>query len=281
MKVSIVGAGKVGAAAGFAIAAGAEKISELVYVDVVEKLAQGEALDLQHAVSAMGRQLMIMGTRDFSALDASDVVIVTAGKAREPGMTREDLAKFNTPIVAGIAREIKRYAPDSIIIPVTNPLDAMTFVTFKESGFPRKRVMGMGGLLDTARLKSLGFDGVIIGAHGETMVPTSQRVSESDVARIRQTAADVISLKGATVYAPAACIAKTVRAIASDSKETIPCCCVLDGEYGERNIAIGVLAVVGAGGVERIEAAQLNQAQKAMWKQSVEAVRAQLRAIGY
>jgi len=276
-KVAVVGAGQVGATTAQRI--GEAGIADVTLLDVVEGLAQGKALDLAEALPIVGVDVLFEGTNDISALARSDVVVVTAGLPRKPGMSRDDLLRRNAEIVGGIADEIKRHAPDAIVILVTNPLDVMTWLTWSRTGFPRNRVMGMAGLLDSARFSTfvameLGVSvrdvrAMVLGGHGDSMVPLprytavagvpitellpSERI-EALVRRTRDGGAEIVQLlkTGSAFYAPSAAAAAMVSAILRDEKRLLPVCARLEGEYGLCDVFVGVPARLGAGGVEEI-----------------------------
>lgn len=273
--ISVVGAGRVGSAAAFNILR--LRTSDVVLIDVAENLAKGEALDMMQAAPAIEFDGKIRGTNDFGAMKGSDLVIVTAGQARQPGISRVDLMNKNARIVRSVVGEVVKYAPDCKLMVVTNPVDVMTYLAFKQSGFERGRVFGMGNILDTLRFRSyiameLGVSredvrALVIGEHGDSMVPLVECASVSGIPVTKlltreqvdsivnmtiSSGADVINLKGSTIYAPAAVIAVMADAILKDRKRVIGVSTYLDGEYGLSNVAIGVPVVLGRNGVERI-----------------------------
>ena len=295
--ITIIGAGKVGGAA--ALFTALRKLSEeILLLDIVQGLPQGEAMDLNHMLSEQGIDVNIRGSNDYSEMKGSDIVVVVAGSGRKPGMTRMDLLKINTSIVKGVVENIKKYAPDSVIIPVTNPLDPMTYLTYKVSGFQKNMVFGMGNMLDLSRFiqfihEETGMSrdsirAIVIGEHGENMLPLARYSSISGIPltsilpkqkiqdliqNTRQVAAKVIELKGATVHAPGNAIANMVEAVVRDTKEVIPVTTCLDGQYGYSDIAIGVPAVIGKDGVEKILELDLDASEKEWLEKGVNSVK--------
>ena len=295
--ITIVGAGKVGGAAALFSALG--KLSdEILLLDIVQGLPQGEAMDLNHMLSEQGIDVTIRGSNDYSEMKGSDIVVVVAGSGRKPGMTRMDLLKINTSIVKGVVENIKKYANDSMIIPVTNPLDPMAYLTYKVSGFEKNRIFGMGNMLDLSRFKQfiheatgLSRDSIrslVIGEHGENMLPLARYSSvegiplhsllpkqkiEEIVQNTRQIAAKVIELKGATVHAPGNAISTIIEAVVRDTKQVIPVATYLDGEYGYSDVSIGVPAVIGKNGIEKIIELDLDSNEKDWFKKGVDSVK--------
>jgi len=303
--ITIVGAGKVGGAA--ALFTALRKLSdEILLLDIVQGLPQGEAMDLNHMLSEQGIDVNIRGSNDYSEMKGSDIVVVVAGSGRKPGMTRMDLLKINTSIVKGVVENIKKYAPDSMIIPVTNPLDPMTYLTYKVSGFQKNKVFGMGNMLDLSRFiqfihEETGMSrdsirAIVIGEHGENMLPLARYSSVSGIPltlllskqkieeliqNTRQVAAKVIELKGATVHAPGNAIANMVEAVVRDTKEVIPVTTCLDGQYGYSDVAIGVPAVIGKKGVEKILELDLDANEKEWFKKGIESVKNAISTMEY
>ena len=303
--ITIVGAGKVGGAAALFTALG--KLSdEILLLDIVQGLPQGEAMDLNHMLSEQGIDVNIRGSNDYSEMKGSDIIVVVAGSGRKPGMTRMDLLKINTSIVKGVVENIKKYAPDSMIIPVTNPLDPMTYLTYKVSGFQKNKVFGMGNMLDLSRFiqfihEETGMSrdsirAIVIGEHGENMLPLARYSSisgipltlllskqkiEELIQNTRQVAAKVIELKGATVHAPGNAIANMVEAVVRDTKEVIPVTTCLDGQYGYSDVAIGVPAVIGKKGVEKILELDLDANEKEWFKKGIESVKNAILTMEY
>ncbi|MCJ7699675.1 malate dehydrogenase [Candidatus Bathyarchaeota archaeon] len=273
--ITIVGAGKVGSSAAFSILEA--RISDIVLIDVFENQAKGEALDMMQAAPAIEFDGNIRGTSDFSEMKGSELVIVTAGEARKPGMSRIDLINKNAKIVKSVVRKVVTYAPDCRLMMVTNPVDVMTYVAFKESGFERNRVFGMGNILDTLRFRSyiaqeLGVSredtrALVIGEHGDSMVPLVGFASVSgipiaDLMRKEQiekvvdltkfSGSEVIKLKGSTVYAPGEVIRIMADAVIRDRKRVMSVSTILQGEYGFSGVSIGVPCILGKNGVEKI-----------------------------
>lgn len=262
-------------------------VDDVMLVDIIPGLPEGEALDLSHMAAELGIDVKISGSNDYSALRGSDIVIVTAGLARKPGMTRMDLLTKNAGIIKSVASEVSKYAPDSKLIMVTNPLDAMTYVALKTTGFKKSRVFGMGGMLDLSRFKQLlsealhvsrsSIDALVLGEHGESMTPVASYSSvngipmrhflndaqiDDAIDKTRKVAAEVIAKKGATFYAPANGIARMVEAVHYDKKALLPVSAYLEGEYGLSNICIGVPVILGKDGVEKIVEVDLQGKEK-------------------
>lgn len=295
--ITIIGSGKVGGAA--ALFTALRKVTdEILLLDVVQGLPQGEAMDINHMLAEKGIDVNVRGSNDYSEMKGSDIVVVVAGSGRKPGMTRMDLLKINASIVKGVVENIQKYAKDAMIVPVTNPLDPMAYLTYKVSGFQKSRVFGMGGMLDLSRFtqfihESTGYSrksirGLVIGEHGENMLPLPRfsTVSgiplpsilpkekiEEIVQGTRQVAAKVIELKGATVHAPGNAISTIVEAVLNDTKQVIPVATYLDGEYGYSDVSIGVPAVIGKNGVEKIIELDLDSTEKEWFKKGVESVK--------
>lgn len=301
--ITIIGSGKVGGDA--ALFSALKKLDdEILLLDVVKGLPQGEAMDLNHMLSEQGIDVNIRGSNDYSDMKGSKVVVVVAGSGRKPGMTRMDLLKINAGIVKDIVENIKKYASDSIIVPVTNPLDPIVHITYKTSGFDRSRIVGMGNMLDLSRFiqfihEATGHSrdsirALVIGEHGESMlplprfstvsgIPLSNILSNEKLDQLvqdtRQVAAKVIELKGATVHAPGNAISAIVEAILKDRKRVIPVATPLDGEYGQHNVSIGVPAVIGRKGVEKIIELDLNQQEKEWFNKGIDSVKNALAGI--
>lgn len=277
-KVTVVGAGNVGATAAMRVAE--KELADVVLIDVLEGIPDGKALDLMEAAPIEKHDAIIFGaSNDYSKAGNSEVVIITAGIARRPGMSRDDLLSTNAKIMQSVAKEITQVAPDSILIIVSNPLDAMCHVALETSGFPKNRVMGMAGILDSARFRTfiameLGVSventhAFVLGGHGDTMVPlprystvagipiteliSSERI-EAIVERTRNGGAEIVALlkTGSAYYAPSAAAVEMAEAILKDKKKILPCAVYLEGEYGIDNLFIGVPTKLGASGVEEI-----------------------------
>ena len=273
--ITIIGAGKVGSAAAFNILR--YRISDVVLIDVYENIAKGEALDMMQAAPAIEFDGKIRGTSDYSEMEGSELVIIIAGEARKPGMSRTDLMNKNAEIVKSIVKEVVKHAPECKLMMVTNPVDVMTYIAYKESGFERNRVFGMGNILDTLRFRSYiaselnvsreDVRALVIGEHGDSMVPLVEYASVSGIPithllskeQIQKivnltisSGSDVIKLKGATIYAPAAVIAIMADAVLRGRNRVMGVSTYLQGEYGFSDIAIGVPVVLGRDGVEKI-----------------------------
>lgn len=284
--ITIIGAGKVGGDA--ALFSALRKLDdEILLVDIAKGLPQGEAMDINHALAELGVDVDVRGSNDYAEMKGANIVVIVAGAGRKPGMTRMDLLKINAGIMGDIAGNIKKYAPDAILVPVTNPLDAIVHIVHKESGFERNRIIGMGGMLDLSRFRefihrSVGHSrdsirGLVIGEHGENMlplvryssvsgIPLPSLVDKSELDRIvestKKVAAKVIELKGATVHAPGNAISALVESVVRDKKQLIPVSTPLDGEYGYSGIALGVPAIVGKRGIEKIIELDLDDAER-------------------
>ncbi|MGA2513859.1 MAG: malate dehydrogenase [Candidatus Limnocylindrales bacterium] len=297
-KVTVIGAGNVGATAAQRIAEAG--VADVYLIDVVEGLPQGKALDLVEAAPLQHHDQMIYGTNDYADTTESDVVVVTAGLARQPGMTRDDLLLKNAGIVRGVVSQAAHYSPDAILVIVTNPLDAMVHVALEASGFPRERVIGMAGVLDSTRFRSfiaqdLGVSAsdvsaFVLGGHGDTMVPLPRystvagiplpelmkpdRIDEL-VDRTRNGGAEVVALlkAGSAFYAPASSVLHMVDSILNDRKRVLPCAVLLQGEYEIDGLVVGVPIVLGASGVERILEVALTPAEQDALRASAGAVK--------
>lgn len=294
-KIGFVGAGKIGSTSAYATLSMVDA-DELALVDIpaARDLVDGEAMDLAAAAPAFGRKTKVVGGTDYELLRRSDVVVVSAGLPRKPGMSRLDLLQKNKVIIEDVASQVKSAAPGCVFLLVSNPVDVLLSIAHKKLGFPRGRVVGMSSLHDSVRLTGLLRDdtgdrtatGQILGEHGDTMlavpslsrVPRSARIDWSTVEqRVRQRAMDVIQRKGATVFAPAGCVARMVRAIVDDTKEEIASCVVCDGEYGLRDVTIGLPAILGRGGVERIVEHPLTPDEKKKLQLSADTIRKNIR----
>lgn len=300
MKVTVVGAGAVGASCAEYIAI-KDFASEVVLLDIKEGFAEGKAMDLMQTASLNGFDTKITGvTNDYSKTSGSDICVITSGIPRKPGMTREELIGINAGIVKEVSANLVKHSPDTILIVVSNPMDTMAYLAHKTSGLPKHRIIGMGGALDSARFKyrlaeALGapisdVDGMVIGMHSDTgmipltrlatrnSIPVSKFISED---RLNQVLEDT-KVGGATLtkllgtsawYAPGAAVSAMVQAIACDQKKLFPCSVMLDGEYGMKDICIGVPVILGRNGIEEIVEIELNDAEKAKMKESETAVR--------
>jgi malate dehydrogenase len=294
--ISIIGTGKLGSAVALQVAS--RELGDLRLVDIIQGLPQGEALDLGQMAAEQGVDVDIVGSNDYKDIAGSDLIVVIGGLGRKPGMTRLDLQEKNEDIIHGICDKIVQYSPKSLILMVTNPLDIMTYLAWKVTGFEPSRVFGQSGMLDTMRFKyfisrSLGVStssvqAVVIGEHGDSMVPLprfstvngvpiTELMSPAQVAdaveRTRKIAAEVIALKGATIYAPAHGITRMVESVIKDKKMVLCLTAHLNGEYGVKDLYLDVPAVLGARGVERIIELKLNEEEKAAFMKSVEVVK--------
>jgi malate dehydrogenase len=300
MKVTVVGAGAVGATCADNIAR-RELCHELVLLDIKEGLAEGKAQDMMQTAQLLGFDTKITGsTNDYSKTAGSDVVVITSGIPRKPGMTREELIGTNAGIVKGVAENILKYSPDAIIIVISNPMDTMTYLALQSTGLPKHRIIGMGGTLDSSRFRyqlsqHLGcspadLNAIVIGGHGDTtMIPLIRHATWNSVPvssflnteKQQQVVADTM-VGGATLtkligtsawYAPGAAGAMLVEAILRDEKKLQTCCVYLDGEYGQKDICLGVPVVIGRNGWEKIVDVELNDEEKAAFAKSADAVR--------
>lgn len=300
MKVTIVGAGNVGATCANVIAS-QSIASEVVLLDIKEGFAEGKALDMMQTSTTLGFGTKITGTTgDYSLTSNSDVVVITSGVPRKPGMTREELIGINAGIVKDVSENILKYSSEAIIVVVSNPMDTMTYLTLKSTGLPKNRVIGMGGALDSSRFKtylSLALDrpandihGMVIGGHGDTTmipltrlasyngIPISQIIQSDDLEKVAQDTmvggATLTKLLGTSAwYAPGASVGFLVKSILNDEKRIIPCSVFLDGEYNQDDICIGVPCVIGKNGCEKIVNIDLNDDEKVKFSESAEAVR--------
>jgi malate dehydrogenase len=296
-KITIVGAGNVGATTAH-IAAG-RKLGDIVLIDIVKGLAEGKALDMAEAGPVQGYSGKIVGTTDWSQTVGSGIVVITSGLARKPGMSRDDLLAKNVQIVKDVSEKTAKYCPDSIVIVVSNPLDAMVYTAAKVTGFTKNRIMGMAGALDAARfsyfvasqlgVKSEDVQGILMGGHGDDMVPLprfttvggipiTELLNEQTIARLvertRKGGIEIVDLLGSSAfYAPAAGVVKMAEAIISDSKAIIPCCAWCQKEYNVGGHFVGVPAAIGKDGVEKIVELKLNIKESAELEKSVGHVR--------
>ncbi len=296
-KVTVVGGGNVGATCALRIAE--KELADVVIVDIMEGVPQGKALDLMQSGPVQGYDCTLTGANDYEPTANSDVVVITAGFPRKPGMSRDDLLMANYEVVKGASEQVAKYSPNAIIIVVTNPLDAMCWTAWKATGFSRNRVIGMAGILDTARFRTfismeLGVSmenvvAMVLGGHGDTMVPMLRYSSvsgipladlipadrlEEIVTRTRNGGAEIVKLlkTGSAFYAPAAGAVEMVESILRDKKKVVPCAALLEGEYGYNGLFVGVPVKLGSNGIEKIYEINLNDAEKAMLKVSADAV---------
>lgn len=297
-KITVVGAGNVGGTVAQRLAE--KNCYDVVLVDVLEGIPQGKALDLVQAGPICGYESKVVGTNGYEETAGSAVAVITSGVPRKPGMSRDELLATNAKIVSGVVRELTKRSPDVILVLVTNPLDAMTYVAHKVSGFPKQRVVGMAGVLDAARFRSfiaaeLGVSAVeieamVLGGHGDTMVPLLRYTTvagrplaeclpkaklDALVQRTRDGGAEIVNLlkAGSAFYAPSAAAVEMVEAILKDQKKVLPCAARCDGEYGIAGLFVGVPVKLGRGGVERIIEYELTQEEQAALQGSAKAVR--------
>lgn len=300
MKVTVVGAGFYGSTLVQRIAEG-DYVDEVVMVDIVEGKPQGLALDMMQTRSIEGFDTRITGSNTYDATAGSDVCVITAGLPRKPGMSRMDLLEVNAGIVSDVTRNLAATSPDAVIIVVSNPLDEMTMLAAMVSGFPKERVMGQAGMLDTARFKHFvaeelsvspnAVEAITLGSHGETMVPVPSQVTiegkplaerldaatiDSLVQRTRDGGAEIVGLlkTGSAYYAPSSAAAKMVEAVVTDSKAEMPVCAWVSGQYGIDDVYLGVPAVIGRGGVEKIVELPLTDSELTALREAADAVRA-------
>lgn len=303
-KITIVGAGNVGATAAHWIAT--KELGDVVLVDVAEGIPQGKALDLLQSGPVEGFDLRITGSNDYAATENSDVVVITAGIPRKPGMSRDDLLKTNAKIVSDVTANVAKFSPKSTLIVVSNPLDAMAYVAKKVSGFPRERVIGMAGVLDSARFRTFVAEaanvsvedvyGFVYGGHGDTMVPMTRYCSiagvplekflskekiDQIVERTKNGGIEIVNFlkTGSAFYAPSASVVQMVEAIVRDKKRVLPCAVELQGEYGYQGLFVGVLAKLGTNGVEQVVELELNETEKANLKKSADAVKGLIEVV--
>jgi malate dehydrogenase len=300
-KISVIGSGFTGATTAFLLAQ--KQLGDVVIVDIpdMEKPAKGKALDMMEAAPVLGFDANITGTADYQDSSGSDLVIITAGVARKPGMSRDDLVLTNQKVMKSVAKEIVNHSPNAIILVLTNPVDAMTYTVFKETGFPKERVIGQSGVLDSARFRTFiaeelnlsvkDITGFVLGGHGDDMVPLvrysfaggipltsliSKERLEQIVERTRKGGAEIVNLlgNGSAYYAPAASLVEMAEAIILDQKRVLPAIAYLEGDYGMNGIYLGVPTVLGAGGIEKIIEIELNEQEKQALSQSAASVKA-------
>ncbi len=296
-KVSIIGAGMTGSTTAHWLAE--REIADVVLVDIIEGMPQGKALDLTEAMPVIGKDAHIFGSNDYADTKGSDIVIITAGLPRKPGMSRDDLLTTNAKIVADVARKTLAQSPDAVFIVLTNPLDVMTYLTWKVTGLPSHRVVGQAGILDSARMRAFvametgvsveNIHCYVLGGHGDDMVPLTRHSNiagvplnqylpkeklDAIVARTRKGGGEIVGLlkKGSAFYAPSAALAQMAEAILKDKHLVVPATSYLDGEYGMHDIFIGVPTVLGRKGVEKVIEYELNDEEMAAFRKSAEHV---------
>lgn len=303
-KITVVGAGFVGATCAHFLAA--HELGDIVLLDVVDGIPQGKALDLSQACAVEGWNTKIKGSNNYEDSTNSDIVIITAGIARKPGMSRDELIATNSKIMKSVCGNIKKYSPNAIVIVVTNPLDAMVYVAWKITGFEPRRIIGMAGVLDSARMKAFiaeelkisvkDITTVVMGGHGDTMVPLARLCTvkgkpltdllpkekiDAIVARTRDGGAEIVNLlkTGSAYYAPAASVVAMVDSILNDKKSVMPCAAYLNGEYGVKDLFIGVPAALGRNGVEKVVEIALNAEESAQFAKTVESVQGLIKTL--
>lgn len=296
MTITIVGSGRVGASV--ALNCGLRELDDILLLDVIEGLPQGEAMDINHQLSELGIDCKVKGSNSYEDMNNSEFVVLVAGLGRKPGMTRMDLLNKNASIVKDVASKIATHANNAILVVVTNPLDPMTYLALKTTRFDKNKVIGMGGMLDLSRFKSFIHDAtgcsrasiqaMVISEHGENMLPLlrfssiggiplneflSRGQSEEIFEKTKKVAAEVIALKGATVYAPGNAVATMIDSIKKNKKEVIPVSAYLEGEYGISDLCIGVPVVLGSNGIEKIIELNLNEFERKIFDLGVTSVR--------
>jgi len=305
-KIAVIGAGFTGATAALYVAQ--KELGDVVLVDIpqLENPTKGKALDMMEATPVLGVDAKITGTSNYEDIKDADIVIITAGIARKPGMSRDDLVNTNAGIMKSVAEQVKEYAPNSYIIVLSNPVDAMTYVAYKTTGFPRERVIGQSGVLDTARFRTFlaealevsveDVSGFVLGGHGDSMVPLvrystaggipieklmPQEQIDAIVARTRKGGGEIVNLlgNGSAYYAPAAALAQMAEAIVKDKKRILPSIAYLEGEYGYNDIYLGVPTLIGGNGIERVYELELTEAEKVALDESAEAVETVIKLV--
>jgi malate dehydrogenase len=301
MKITVIGAGRVGSSV--ALNCSLRELGNTLLLDIVEGLPQGEAMDINHQLAERGIDCVAQGSNNYEDMRGSDFVIVVAGVGRKPGMTRMDLLKTNADIIVEVCDKIKSYAPNSKIIVVTNPLDPLTYLVLKSLGGKRTQIMGMGGMLDLSRFKEHistitgisrnSVQAMVISEHGENMLPLvrfsslggipltefiSAEQSQDLINKTKKIAAEVISLKGATVYAPGNAVSTMVESIVKNKKTILPVSALLEGEYGYHDVCIGVPCVLGHDGAEKIIELKLNENEMKVFDLGVQSVKNAIRS---
>ena len=297
-KISIIGAGMTGATTAHWLAE--RELADLVLVDVVEGMPQGKGLDLLEAMPIIGRDVRISGANDYAATKDSDIIIITAGLPRKPGMSRDDLLSANAEIVGNAATETLKHSPDAIYIVLTNPLDTMAYLTMKKTGLPRERVIGQAGILDSARMRAFvaletgvsveNIDCYVLGGHGDEMVPLTRHSNiagislkeylaadqlEAIVARTRKGGGEIVNLlkTGSAFYAPSAACAQMAEAILKNKHLIVPCAAYMNGEYGLKDMFFGVTVMLGRSGMEKIIEYEFDDDERAMFEKSAASVK--------
>ena len=308
-KIALIGGGNIGGT--LAHIAAKEAIGDIVLFDLTEGRAKGKALDIAQAATIENSDVSIIGTNDYKDIAGSDVIIVTAGIARKPGMSRDDLVAINTEVIKTVAAGIKQYAPDAFVIVITNPLDAMVYVLQQASGLPPKKVVGMAGVLDSARFNCFlaeefkvsveSVNSFVLGGHGDTMVPLTRYSTVSGipvpdmikmgwstgskidaiVERTRGGGGEIVTLleTGSAFYAPATSAIDMAKSYLYDKRKIMPCAAYLNGEYGQKDVYVGVPVVIGKNGVEKIVEIELNESEQAAFEKSVASVKELIASI--
>jgi malate dehydrogenase len=304
-KVTVVGSGNVGATVAHRVAD--KQLADVVLIDILEGIPQGKALDLLESGPVEGYDVKVKGTNDYADTANSDLVVVTAGFPRKPGMSRDDLLKANYDVVKGTVEKLVKFSPDCILIVVTNPLDAMVQTAYKVSGFSKNRVIGMAGILDTARYRTFiaealnvsvqNVQGFVLGGHGDTMVPVPRYTTVAGIpvgelmpkeqldriiTRTRNGGAEIVNLlkAGSAYYAPSAAVVEMIDAIFNDRKKILPCAAYLEGEYGINGLFVGVPVKLGAKGIEQIIQIKLMPEEQSALQKSADAVKELVAVIG-
>jgi malate dehydrogenase len=303
MTITIIGSGKVGASA--ALNCGLRELdNDLLLLDIVHGLPQGEAMDINHNLSERGLDCIARGSNNYEDMRNSEFIVLVAGVGRKPGMTRMDLLKTNAGIVKEIALKIANYSSHATLIVVTNPLDPMTYLALKNTGINRKKVMGMGGMLDLSRFKSFiqdatqvsrdSIQAMVISEHGENMLPLTRFASIGGIPlndfipkektteifeNTKNVAAEVIALKGATVYAPGNAVATMIEAVVKNKRSVIPVSALLEGEYGYEDVCIGVPAIVGKEGIQKVIELKLNNSEQNIFDKGINSIKEAIQAL--
>jgi len=308
-KIALIGAGQIGGT--LALLSGLKELGDIALIDIADGIPQGKGLDIAQAATVEGFDSEIVGSNDYAAIEGSDVVIVTAGIPRKPGMSRDDLIEINAGIIKTVGENIKKYAPDAFVITITNPLDVMVEIMQRVTGFDERKVVGMAGVLDSARFRCFlaeefgvsveDVTAFVLGGHGDTMVPlerystvagiplpdlvkmgwTTRDKIDAIIDRTRKGGGEIVGLlkTGSAFYAPASSAIAMAESYLRDKKRVLPCAAKLNGEYGVDGLYIGVPVIIGAGGVEKIVEIELNDAEKDMFEGSVQAVKDLLSAV--
>lgn len=305
-KIAVIGSGYTGATAAFLVAQ--KELGDVVILDIpnAENPTKGKALDMWEAAPVQGYDSYVTGTADYAQIADADVVLITAGVARKPGMSRDDLVQINQKVMVSVSEQIKEHAPNATIIVLTNPVDAMTYTVYKTTGFPKNRVIGQSGVLDTARFRAFVAEelnvsvkdvtALVLGGHGDTMVPLTRLATiggvpleslipaerlEGIVNRTRNGGAEIVNLlgNGSAYYAPAAAMVEMAEAILKDQKRILPSIAYLEGEYGYNDLYLGVPTLLGADGIEKVYELELTEKEKAALDVSAEAVRSVMEVL--